>query len=131
MDKPIYLFVYGTLMYAYKELNEYTKKFHEQNIFIKTSAVKGYLYQVDWYPGLVLDPNGLDIYGEIYQIKNTDTLLMLDTYEEATTDLSQKETHEYIREPIQIESYNCFIYLLTSVEPSYTRLEVTKFQPFV
>lgn len=43
-------------------------------------TVRGRLFQVDWYPGLLLDETGVDIRGEAYEVDAT-TLAALDAFE--------------------------------------------------
>lgn len=128
---PIYVFVYGTLMKEYKEMNEATRSFHQHNTFIQSASIKGFLYRIDWYPGLVLDSNGLNIYGEIYKIDNIETLQALDEYEDASIYPIIDSKHEYYRTQISIEGFNCNIYLLSEIKPHYIKLNSTKFQPFI
>ena len=35
--------------------------------FLAAGTVRGRLYHIDWYPGLVLDPQAGEICGEVYQ----------------------------------------------------------------
>lgn len=44
------------------------------------ATVRGRLYQVDWYPGLLLDETGVEIRGEAYEVDAT-TLAALDDFE--------------------------------------------------
>jgi gamma-glutamylcyclotransferase (GGCT)/AIG2-like uncharacterized protein YtfP len=128
--EPIYVFVYGTLMKKFKDLNNATRDFHQKNSYIKSAYIKGFLYQIDWYPGLELDNNGLKIYGEIYQIDSIETLHLLDNYEDATIYPNIDKEYEYYRTQIVIEGYNCNIYLLSEIKKNYIKLDILKFQPF-
>ena len=48
--------------------------------FRSTATVKGTLYKVDWYPAVVLDPNGTTVVGEIHLARESQ-LPSLDAYE--------------------------------------------------
>ncbi len=47
---------------------------------IGAATVQGRLYRIDWYPGLVLDPGGVPIAGEVFAV-STDQLQALDLFE--------------------------------------------------
>ncbi len=76
----MYLFVYGTLMRKCKT-NEWSVYLQKNAKYLGEAKVKGELYKIDFYPGLV---SGDDwVYGEVYQLKNTEsTLHFLDQYED-------------------------------------------------
>ena len=57
------VFVYGTLRRGGS--NHFRM---EQAEFLSSGTVNGRLYQIDWYPGLVLDDKAGEIIGEIYQV---------------------------------------------------------------
>jgi len=48
--------------------------------FVSKAAVRGRIYQIDWYPGLVLDEAVGDVVGEVYQVSGT-LLEELDVFE--------------------------------------------------
>ncbi len=48
--------------------------------FIAAGTVRGRLYGIDWYPGLVADDSGDEITGEVYQI-SASLLESLDDFE--------------------------------------------------
>lgn len=77
-----YLFVYGTLM---KKYNGY-KPFNLEQLgdFVCNAFVYGRLYEIDFYPGLVLSTNENEkVFGEIYSLNNfEDTIKKLDEYED-------------------------------------------------
>lgn len=56
-------FVYGTLRRGGS--NHFRMAGAE---FVAAATVKGRLYQIDWYPGLICDATGDEITGEIYQV---------------------------------------------------------------
>jgi len=97
-----YLFVYGTLRSdspkkppVKKTLNLYAERWYK-------ASVKGKLYEIDWYPGLVLTDNPDDIVsGEIFRISDEESLLShLDEYEGCSEGFP--EPHEYRREKISV-----------------------------
>lgn len=69
------VFVYGTLRRGGS--NHFRMEGAE---FLATATVRGRLYQIDWYPGLILDEAGDGITGEIYQISPV-MLERLDAFE--------------------------------------------------
>jgi gamma-glutamylcyclotransferase (GGCT)/AIG2-like uncharacterized protein YtfP len=48
--------------------------------FIASGSITGRMYRIDWYPGLVLDPAGYEIQGEVYSV-DADLLSALDSFE--------------------------------------------------
>jgi gamma-glutamylcyclotransferase (GGCT)/AIG2-like uncharacterized protein YtfP len=62
--------------------------------FITSGLITGRLYQVSWYPGLVLDDAGDEIAGEVYSV-DSDMLGKLDSFEGISTD--DTEGSEYRR----------------------------------
>jgi gamma-glutamylcyclotransferase (GGCT)/AIG2-like uncharacterized protein YtfP len=69
------VFVYGTLRRGGS--NHFRM---EGALFITTATVRGRLYRVDWYPGLIPDASGDAIRGEVYQTSH-DLLERLDAFE--------------------------------------------------
>jgi gamma-glutamylcyclotransferase (GGCT)/AIG2-like uncharacterized protein YtfP len=48
--------------------------------FISSGTIRGRMYRIDWYPGLVLDPHGDEIQGEAYAV-GPEQLEALDRFE--------------------------------------------------
>ena len=48
---------------------------------VGTTKVRGLLYAVDWYPGLVVTPDAGWVVGELWQLHDVDVLATLDAYE--------------------------------------------------
>lgn len=48
--------------------------------FVANATVHGTLYQASWYPGLVRDPGGIPVFGEIFRVSPSH-LNALDEYE--------------------------------------------------
>ena len=77
--KTDYLFVYGTLRKACKSgaHNEYLGGAD----FVSSAKIRGQLYRVGDYPGLVLSDAGHWVIGEIYLLRSESQLHDLDVYE--------------------------------------------------
>ncbi|MBU3666058.1 MAG: gamma-glutamylcyclotransferase [Chthoniobacterales bacterium] len=50
--------------------------------FVAPATARGRLYQIDWYPGLVLDDKAGEIIGDIYQV-SAELMEALDAFEGA------------------------------------------------
>ena len=72
---PQLVFVYGTLRRGGS--NHFRLAGAE---WITGGTVRGRLYRIDWYPGLVLDEAGDEIQGEVYSV-GPDQLSDLDVFE--------------------------------------------------
>jgi gamma-glutamylaminecyclotransferase len=57
------VFVYGTLRCGGS--NHFRMAGAE---FVAAATVRGRLYQIEWYPGLVLDESAGEVLGEVYQV---------------------------------------------------------------
>ncbi len=88
-----YLFVYGTLRKACKSgaHNEYLGGAD----FVSNAKVRGQLFMVGDYPGLVTSEVGQWVVGEIYLLSNQAQLHDLDLYEGCAKNSPQP--HEYYR----------------------------------
>src|SRR5438105_3735016 len=78
---PDELFVYGTLRSG--QPNQFARLLAEAATLLGPGRVRGRLYQVNSYPGLILS-DGPDewVKGEVYRLHNSSTLLpVLDDYE--------------------------------------------------
>jgi gamma-glutamylcyclotransferase (GGCT)/AIG2-like uncharacterized protein YtfP len=69
------VFVYGTLRRGGS--NHFRMAGAE---FVAAATVNGRLYQIDWYPGLVLDDSAGQVRGEVYQVSGC-LLDSLDAFE--------------------------------------------------
>lgn len=47
---------------------------------VSAGRVKGRLYRIDWYPGLIIDPEAGDVIGEVYEV-TAELLRELDVFE--------------------------------------------------
>jgi gamma-glutamylcyclotransferase (GGCT)/AIG2-like uncharacterized protein YtfP len=78
-----HLFVYGTLRSGFQ--NQYARLLAEEETLLGRARIRGKLYDIGRYPGLVLSsaPQELVI-GEVYRLQDPDrTLATLDRYEGA------------------------------------------------
>lgn len=113
----MYIFVYGTLKRAYKDLNTFTTLFHASTEWLSHAVVRGDLYLVDWYPALQLGGDNL-VFGEIYRINSPALLETIDQYEDAIAQdeyaikLKHRDpiTSDYVRKRIHIDDMECWIY---------------------
>ncbi len=48
--------------------------------FTMTASVRGRLYRIDWFPGLILDATGDEVIGEVYEVEAA-SLDSLDAFE--------------------------------------------------
>ncbi len=106
------LFVYGTLLI---DDNEFATYLRNNSRFYSTGFIKGKLYDVGTYPGLIINTNqDYPITGTIYQLNNAgEVLKYLDPYEGFGDD--QEQPYLFIRELAAIETANgdvdCWVYL--------------------
>ena len=93
------LFVYGSLRAGakhpmYEVLCEHGKP-------AGLARVRGRLYTVDWYPGLVLDPRADWVVGELWTDIESAAWPVLDFYEGCSAE--DPQPHEYIRRETTVE----------------------------
>lgn len=74
-DLTTLVFVYGTLRSGGS--NAFRM---EGSRFIGPATVRGRLYHIDWYPGLVIDPGASGVIGEIHEV-GKGHLAALDAFE--------------------------------------------------
>ena len=100
MKKEDYLFVYGTLMSGIE--NPINFQMAEYGEFIGLGTLPAKLYLVDYYPGAILDTNGLDrVTGEIYRLLNPKKALkILDSYEEYA--YRERAHSEFVRKKVTV-----------------------------
>lgn len=127
-----YIFVYGTLRkMVNQEKHALMSPFCH---FVCTGYCLGKLYEIDKYPGLVLDKSGLEILGEIYKITDKSKLLsILDKYEGCTPD--NEKPYEYTRDIIRINSdngneYSCWVYLFQWDVTQYSEIKLGDYSQF-
>jgi|GEM_PF-914942 len=113
----MYIFVYGTLKKAYKDLNVFTAVFHASTEWLAYGVVKGDLFLKDWYPALQLGGENI-VHGEIYRINSPVLLETIDQYEDALTEemyytkLKYRDPIicDYVRKRVRINDMECWVY---------------------
>lgn len=70
--------------------------------FVREGFIIGKLYQIDWFPGLILDETGDPIRGEVFEV-DPDLLGALDRFEGVAADESESE---YRRVPTHVLPVN-------------------------
>lgn len=68
------------------------------------TKVRGRLYVIDWYPGLVLDPTAGWVVGELWTDVSDEAWPVLDFYEGCSAE--DPAPHEFIRTRATVESDN-------------------------
>lgn len=92
------VFVYGTLR---KGATRSADR-HFGAEFVKQDRIRAKMYDLGWYPGIILDPHGEHIVGDLFEVDQTQ-LEALDAYEGCPT--------LYQRRRIETESgMECFVY---------------------
>ncbi len=94
--KTDYLFVYGTLRGGCE--SEAHRQYLRGADFVSPAKIRGQLYMVDYYPGLVLSETEHWALGEIYLLENEAQLHDLDVYEGCAK--KSPQPHEYERRMI-------------------------------
>ena len=74
-EKCEMVFVYGTLRRGGS--NDFRMA---DSRFVAEGKVRGELYRIDWYPGIVVDENAGPVVGEIF-MANAETIAALDEFE--------------------------------------------------
>ncbi len=76
METPLHLiFVYGTLR---RGGSDHFRMAGAE--FVALGSITGRIYRINWYPGLMLDPAGDEIRGEVYAV-DSELLSSLDVFE--------------------------------------------------
>lgn len=68
--------------------------------FIAAGTIRGRMYRIDWYPGLVVDPSGDDLAGEVYEVGPA-LLAELDVFEGLSA--GEIEGSEYRRVRVSVD----------------------------
>ncbi len=107
------LFVYGTLMAGIK--TKVNREFHQNSTFLGEGYLKGKMYDLGHYPGVVYDETSEQkVFGHVFALKEPEKMLKkLDEYEDVGQRFGQFE--EYVREqcPVNMkgEMITCWVYL--------------------
>lgn len=111
-----YLFVYGTLR------RDCSTGAHETYLqgaeFIARAKLRGRLYRVSYYPALVLDINANWVLGEVYRLRDSQQLQVLDRYEECTYPPQAGQEYQRRKADVQTdggERLNAWIYVYQRV----------------
>lgn len=107
-----YLFVYGSLMGSIQ--SKIASLLHENADFLGVAYVKGHLYDLGSYPGLVLDPKAAKVAGHVFKLHHPEALLSyLDQYEGILP--NNPDLNEYSRQLVkadrQGEVLSCWAYI--------------------
>jgi len=97
MGRPL-IFVYGTLRRGCNTGAH--QRFLGDAEFLGSARVRGRLYQISYYPGLVPDVNAGWVSGEVYRLADEAQLGALDDYEECPP--PRHPNQEYRREQLQL-----------------------------
>ncbi len=105
------LFVYGSLLDAGNEFAAYLS--HNATLY-NAGKIKGRLYDIDEYPGAIIDANGYPIQGSILSLNDPEeNLKILDDYEGFGN--NQEQPNLFIRKLLPVETINglitCWVYL--------------------
>lgn len=111
---PDHLFVYGTLRLGSQ--NPHAAFLHECCTHAGRGTITGRLYRIGYYPGVLLDPGGVQVLGDIFALppgeERAGLLQQLDHYE--GVDRPEADA-EYLREPVQVQTASgevlCWVYL--------------------
>ena len=99
-----HLFVYGTLLSTAGHPKG--ARLQREAKLMGTAAIRGRLYRIKHYPGLVegTDPNNL-VHGEVYALNNPATALTwLDAYEGIQPGAHDRNEYERVERPVRLAS---------------------------
>lgn len=119
-----YLFVYGTLRSACESGAH--KEYLSRADFVSPAKIRGHLFMVDYYPGLVLSETEHWALGEIYLLENEAQLHNLDVYEGCAK--KSPHPHEYERRLADVllssgESVQAWVYIYQQDISQLRRIE--------
>ena len=106
------LFVYGSLMGSID--SPIARRLRDHADFMGEAVVKGYLYDLGRYPGLIEDlQSNYLVKGHIFKMKNPETLLaILDEYEGAANPHVLNEyRRDHIKAKLNGHSIECWAYI--------------------
>jgi gamma-glutamylcyclotransferase (GGCT)/AIG2-like uncharacterized protein YtfP len=106
----MYLFVYGTLL---QNDNQFAMYLNRHCNFITPGRIKGLLYDIGEYPGLVINTNAQYVSGSIYQVNNAEVLTEIDRYEGVGADEEQPNLYLRVSHPIETADgpINAWVYV--------------------
>jgi gamma-glutamylcyclotransferase (GGCT)/AIG2-like uncharacterized protein YtfP len=91
------LFVYGTLLQPGNGLAQYLIS---NSTYLNTGYIKGTLYDIGEYPGLVIHEDSGLVHGSIYEIDDQ-TLKQIDNYEGYGPDQDEPNLYIRVMQPVQ------------------------------
>ncbi len=95
----MYLFVYGTLLRSVG--HPMHRSLRAVANLVGEARVRGRLYMIEQYPGLVLDEAAGWVVGELYRLRDLAVLADLDEYEGMSPRDRQPHQYRRVRRPVQ------------------------------
>lgn len=125
------LFVYGSLL---ADDNEFANYLRQNSILITKATFKGRLYNIDDYPGAILDVAGYDINGAICKLFNPDEALkVLDEYEGFGDD--EEQPNLFVRTIIEATTpagkIECWVYIYNLPIEAHTEIANGNYATFI
>ncbi|MBX2806417.1 MAG: gamma-glutamylcyclotransferase [Hyphomicrobiales bacterium] len=120
-EERLPLFVYGTLKRASRA--PFAQRLAMESRYIGRGTVRGKLYSLGSYPGLVRDPAAqFNVHGEVVRLKTPRSFVWLDNYEGCGPGWPQP--HEYERIVLQVhlqkgEKIACWAYIFKGKVTSF------------
>jgi len=108
----MHLFAYGTLLGGRRPAA--IARVAERLAILGPATVRGRLYDLGEYPGLVLDPAADEVHGNIFTVPDESVLAALDAYEGFDPDAPPRSL--FVRTPVAAtlpdgRSFDCFVYV--------------------
>lgn len=115
------LFVYGTLL---QPGNEHAAYLRRHSKLVSAGKVKGVLYDIGDYPGLILYPSAGHVQGSIYSI-DTEALKLIDAYEGFGPGEYHPNLYLRIMQPVETESgfVDAWVYIYNLPVEGLIRIE--------
>lgn len=118
------IFVYGTLMSGFD--NPMSRRLRNESLLLGTGFIFGFLYDLNGYPGAVIDPDGRKVHGELYELFNMErSFSWLDEYEEGGPDDNPK--YQYCRHQTMVffqdNKINAWVYEYIQSTENLRRIE--------
>lgn len=130
MTPNAHLFVYGSLMSRFQ--NPATELLRANAVLLGEATMRGFLYEIDWYPGAVYESSTpACVYGELWQINDEAALWpILDDYETVDSDQPGKESYD--RRQVEVlhknEPFLAWVYLYNLPTAGLKRIESGRFE---
>lgn len=107
-----YLFVYGSLMSGVQ--SRVAQTLHQQARLVGQGTIRGYLYDLGQYPGLVLHQQAGCVQGHVFRLHTASGLLaFLDEYEGIIPGHPEQSEYSRAMAPVLVneEKLTCWMYL--------------------